>query len=60
MTIRADLLSLAARKLDEATQARLHYDHATANQLLRDATDLYMQAEEYESAQACQMLIVTE
>jgi hypothetical protein len=60
MTIKDDYLQLAARKVDEATQARLHFSEETANQLLREAADLYMQAGETQEAQACRMLIVTD
>lgn len=59
-TMKEDYLTLAARKVDEAAQARLHFNEETANQLLRDAADLYHKAGEDGEAQACRMLIVTE
>lgn len=59
-TMKEDYLTLAARKVDEATQARLHFNDETANQLLREAADLYMKAGETQEAQTCKMLIFTE
>lgn len=59
-TYAENYLALAARKVDEATQARLHYDNELANKLLREAVDLYMDAGEFGEAQTCRMLIVTE
>ena len=59
MTYAEDYLALAARKVDEAVQARLHFGHETANQLLREAAQLYMDAGEFAEAQTCRMLITT-
>lgn len=59
-TYAEDYCKLAARKVDEATQARLNNDEDLANTLLREASRLYMDAGEYGEAQACKMLIVTE
>ena len=50
----------AARKVDEATTARLNNDEDLANTLLREAANLYMTAGEYGEAQACKMLITAE
>ena len=59
-TMKEDYRKLAASKVDEATQARLRHNDETANQLLRDAADLYMKAGETQEAQTCKTLIVTE
>ena len=59
-TYAEDYCKLAARKVDEATQARLNYGDELANQLLREAADLYHKAGEDNEAQTCRMLIVTE
>ncbi len=59
-TIKENYRKLAARKVDEATQARLHFNDETANKLLREAAELYHEAGEDGEAQACRMLIVTE
>lgn len=54
------LIVRAGMLVDRATTARLKGDDITANELLRDAADLYMQAGETQEAQACRILIVTE
>ncbi len=59
-TYAEDYCKLAARKVDEATQARLNNDEDLANTLLREASRLYMDAGEFGEAQTCRMLIVTE
>ena len=59
-TYAEDYRKLAARKVDEATTARLNNDEDLANTLLREAARLYMDAGEYGEAQTCRMLIVTE
>jgi len=59
-TMKEDYLTLAARKVDEATQARLNFNDKTANQLLRDAAGLYMKAGKTQEAQTCRMLITSE
>lgn len=57
-TMKEDYLTLAARKVDEATQARLLHNDEIANQLLMDAAELYHEAGEDGEAQACRMLIM--
>lgn len=60
MTYAEDYCKLAARKVDEAAQARLNYGDELANQLLREAAQLYMDAGEDGEAQTCRMLITHE
>lgn len=59
-TTAQDYCKLAARKVDEATTARLNNYEELANTLLREAASLYMQAGETAEAQVCRMLIVTD
>ncbi len=58
-TIKDELMTLAAQKVSDAVEARLHFGDETANQLLREAAELYHRAGEDGEVQACRMLIVT-
>jgi len=58
-TVWKTLVVRANGLVDRATTARLDGDDVTANELLRDAAELYHEAGEDGEAQACRMLITS-
>lgn len=55
-----ELIAQAEFHVEWATTLRLMKAEKAANQKLRKAVDLYMDAGEYEMAQTCRMLITSE